>query len=213
MPAQELTASNLIGGASYSQIMKDGVDVANRNEWRNWLSQNHNKKDYIWLTLKKRNSRNKGINLEEAVEEAICFGWIDGKLRKLDDTKFLLRFSPRKANSVWSKINKERAEKLVEAGKMSPEGLATIKQAKISGAWDCAYASKTTDPVPADLAEALMKNEPAWSNFQKLANSYRNMYIGWIVGAKTKENRTRRIERVTELAGLNKKTILQSSMS
>jgi uncharacterized protein YdeI (YjbR/CyaY-like superfamily) len=189
--------------------MNDEIDLADRNDWRNWLAQNHSKKDHSWLTVRKKNSSNKGVNLEEAVEEAICFGWIDGKLRKLDDKRFLLRFRPRKANSVWSKINKERAEKLIEAGRMMPEGLATIKRAKISGAWDCAYTSKTTDPVPADLEVALMMNEPAWSNFQKFANSHRNMYIGWIAAAKTKETRTRRIERVTELARQNKKTILQ----
>lgn len=189
--------------------MNEAVDIEDRNNWRNWLSQNHDKKDCIWLIVKKKNSSNLGICLEEAVEEAICFGWIDGKLQKLDDKRFLLRFSPRKANSVWSKINKERAEILIETGRMMPEGLVTIKQAKISGAWDCAYTNKTTDPVPADLEEALMKNKPAWSNFQKFTNSYRNMYIGWIAAAKTKETRTRRIERVTELSEQNKKTILQ----
>ncbi len=188
--------------------MDDAVDLADRNDWRNWLARNHNKKDYVWLTLKKKNSSNKGISLEEAVEEAICFGWIDGKLRKLDDTRFLLRFSPRKANSVWSKINKERAERLIETGKMMPEGLAIIEQAKISGAWDCAYTNKATDPVPADLEEALMKNEPAWSNFQEFANSYKNMYIGWIAAAKANKTRTTRIERVAELSKQNKKTIL-----
>jgi uncharacterized protein YdeI (YjbR/CyaY-like superfamily) len=189
--------------------MDERIDIANREDWRNWLAQNHDKKDGVWLTFQKKHSAKGGIKLEEAVEEAICFGWIDGKLRKLDEMRFILRFSPRKPKSVWSKINRDRAEKLTRAGRMAPSGLATVEQAKSSGSWDNAYTNKLKDAVPADLEEALRKNEPAWLHFHKFANSYRNMYIGWVNAAKTSSIRTKRIQKVVEQARRNKKTILQ----
>ena len=189
--------------------MEENIDVANREQWRNWLTQNHEKNDDVWLIFHKKNSGKNGISLEEAVEEALCFGWIDGKLRKIDEMRFVLRFSPRKPKSVWSKINRERAEELTKAGRMTPKGLAMIDVAKSSGSWDSAYTNKVKDAVPLDLKEALMKNEPAWLHFQKFANSYRNMYIGWVNAAKTTETRMKRVQKVVEQSHLNKKTILQ----
>jgi uncharacterized protein YdeI (YjbR/CyaY-like superfamily) len=185
--------------------MDEKIDVANREDWRKWLAQNHDKKDSIWLIFQKKHPCKRGITLEEAVEEAICFGWIDGKLRKLDEARYMLRFSPRNPKSVWSKINRERAENLIKTGRMAPIGLVTIEQAKLSGSWSSAYTNRVRDAAPADLEEALMKNESAWANFQKFANSYRNMYIGWINAAKTSETRTRRIQKVVDQSRLNQK--------
>ena len=112
------------------------------------------------MVFYKKGSGKQTLTLQDAVEEAICFGWIDSKLRKRNDKTFVLRFSPRKPNSVWSKINKERAEQLIASGQMSPAGLATVKEAKKNGAWDRAYTNITLDAVPTDLKEALLK-EPA----------------------------------------------------
>src|SRR3972149_7844517 len=106
------------------------------------VREKHNKEKHAWLTCYKKSSGKKGITLEESVEEAICFGWIDGKLKRVDAEKFILRFSPRKANSVWSKINKERAERLMQSGKMTIAGLAKIEAARKSGCWDKAYTNK-----------------------------------------------------------------------
>ena len=185
--------------------MDERIEVKNKEDWRNWLAQNHDQKQSVWLTFQKKQSLDKGISLDDAVEEAICFGWIDGKLRKLDEMRYILRFSPRKPKSVWSKINRDRAEMLIKAGKMTPSGLATIEQAKAHGSWHSAYTNKVKDDLPEDLEEALKKNASAWANFQKFANSYRNMYIGWIIASKTSETRRRRIQKVVEQSRLNKK--------
>ncbi len=189
--------------------MDERIEVKDREDWRDWLAQNFDKKNGVWLTFQRKQWSEKGIRLDEAVEEAICFGWIDGKLRKLDEIRYVLRFSPRKPKSVWSKINKDRAEMLIKAGRMAPSGLATIEQAKSSGTWHSAYTNKAKDDVPADLEAALKDSMHAWANFQKFANSYRNMYIGWINASKTSETRSKRIQKVVEQSRLNKKTVLQ----
>jgi uncharacterized protein YdeI (YjbR/CyaY-like superfamily) len=157
--------------------------------------------------LYKKKFRKKGMKLEDAVEEAMCFGWIDGKLRKVDAKSYILRFSSRKAKNVWSRINKERAERLMKSGRMTEAGLAKILQAKRNGLWDIAYTNKTKDSIPADLKEALMSEKEAWDNFQRFANSYRNMYIGWVNSAKTDETRMKRIKKIVERSLLNKKLI------
>jgi uncharacterized protein YdeI (YjbR/CyaY-like superfamily) len=192
--------------------MDDALDFKNKEEWRNWLAQNHDKVDHVWLIYYKKGSGKKGISLEESVEEAICFGWIDGRLRKYDDDRFVLRFSTRKAGSVWSKINKDRAEKLIKLGRMTSAGLAKIKEAQQSGQWNNAYTNKVKEKMPSDLKKALNKDKKAWSNFQKFANTYQNMYIIWINGAKTDETRKNRIAKVVEQSLLNKKLISLDTM-
>ena len=187
--------------------MDNALEFKNREEWRSWLTQNHEKADSVWLTFYKKSSGKKGMPLEESVEEAICFGWIDGKLRRIDDERFVVRFSPRKAKSVWSKINRERAERLIRSGRMTSAGLAKIEAARKSGWWDKAYTNKIKDAIPTDLEQALMNEEKPWENFQRFANSYRNMYIGWVTGAKTEGTRKKRIEKVVEQSLQNKKPI------
>ena len=187
--------------------MENRLSFTNRGDWRDWLKENYDRKRYVWLTIYKKSSKKKGLTLEDAVEEAICFGWIDGKLKRVDVERFILRFSPRKAKSVWSRINKERAERLVKSKRMAAAGLATIEEAKRNGLWNSAYTNKTKDDIPLDLKEALMKEKEAWGNFQRFANSYRNMYIGWVNSAKTAETRIRRINKVVEQSLLNKKMV------
>ena len=177
----------------------------NRNEWRKWLEINHKNIKEAWLIHYKKPSNKKSINHFEAVEEALCFGWIDSKLKKIDKERFILRYSPRKQKSVWSKINKEKAEELIALGKMTKSGLEKIKDAKKQGLWDTAYTNLVKDRLPSDLKNSLMQNKIAWINFQKFANSYRNMYIGWVKGAKTPETRKRRISEVVKRAAKNKK--------
>ncbi|MBN1245607.1 YdeI/OmpD-associated family protein [Candidatus Bathyarchaeota archaeon] len=187
--------------------MDNALSFKDRENWRKWLEKNYDKESHIWLALYKKGSGKKGITLEESVEEAMCFGWIDGKLKRLDAERFILRFSPRKANSVWSKINKERAEALMKSGKMTEAGLAKIEEAKKTGLWDNAYTNKTKEAIPLDLKEALMKDKKAWDNFQNFANSYRNMYIGWVNNAKTTETRVKRIKKIVEQSLLDKKLV------
>jgi uncharacterized protein YdeI (YjbR/CyaY-like superfamily) len=185
--------------------MGNALFFENREDWRSWLEKNHDKETEVWLVHYKKSPGKRGMTLEESVEEAICFGWIDGKLRKMDDERFVLRFSPRKAKSVWSKINKERAERLTESGRMTDAGLAKIEEAKKSGFWNLAYTNKIKEAMPSDLKKALMKDKRAWENFQRFANSYRNMYIDWVNAAKTDETRRRRIKKTVEQSLQNKK--------
>ena len=178
--------------------MENMLSFTNREDWRFWLKENYVKENYVWLTLYKKKFRKKEMTLQEAVEEAICFGWIDGKLKKLDTERFILRFSPRKTKSVWSRINKERAEMLIRSRKMTDSGLVKIQEAKMNGLWEIAYTNKTKEKIPLDLKEALMKEKKAWDNFERFANSYRNMYIGWVNDTKTAETRIKRIKKVVE---------------
>jgi uncharacterized protein YdeI (YjbR/CyaY-like superfamily) len=187
--------------------LNNALSFRNRNEWRRWLEKNHRKGKEVWLVHYKKDAGKIGLQLEEAVEEALCFGWIDGKLKKVDKETFILRYSPRKANSVWSKLNRERAEKMIKAGKMTSAGLSITEEAKKSGSWNRAYTSLKRDRIPPDLRRALAKDKRALHNFQSFANSYRNMYIHWIKSAKTDETRRKRIKKVVKQTLQNRKLI------
>ena len=177
----------------------------NGQEWCTWLQQNHTEKNAVWLVHYKKSSGKTGITYEEALEEALCFGWIDGKMKSLDDEKYIIRYSPRKAKSVWSKLNKEKAEQLISSGKMTEAGFAKIEEAKSNGFWDSAYTNKEIEELPLDLKNALILDKDAWYHFQRFANSYRNTYIGWVNIAKSGETRKRRISEVVKRSSMNKK--------
>ena len=185
------------------------VDTAlffqDRHQWRSWLKQNHNSCTGVWLLHHKKHAGKKSISHGDAVEEALCFGWIDSTLRRIDEDTFILRFTPRKLKSVWSKINKEKAVQMIAQGKMTQAGQDAIATAKKHGLWDTAYTNKKRERLPSDLKQALLKNAAAWEHFNGFANSYRNMYIGWVQSAKTHETRLRRINEVVNRSALNKK--------
>src|SRR5512136_2154303 len=123
--------------------IEDATCFKSRSEWRKWLMKNHSRKDEVWLIHHKKGSGGIGVRHEEAVEEAICFGWIDGKLRSLDRERFVLRYTPRRRGSIWSGKNKAAAMKLIDQGRMSHAGLAKIEEAKRNGRWASAYSSRT----------------------------------------------------------------------
>jgi len=177
----------------------------NKKDWRNWLEKNHKTANEVWLIHYKKSSDKMSFNHFDAVEEAICFGWIDSKLKKIDQERFILRYSPRKLKSPWSKINKETAEKMISLGRMTESGFNKIKEAKKQGFWNSAYTNLVKEKLPSDLKNALIKDKKAWDNFQNFANSYRNMYIGWVKNAKTDETRNRRIFEVVKRSSDNKK--------
>jgi len=177
----------------------------NKKEWRKWLEKNHTKFKEIWLIHYKKSSNKKNITHFDAVEEALCFGWIDSTLKKIDEERYILRYSQRKNKSVWSKINKETAERMIMQGKMTRAGLEKINLAKKNGFWKTAYTNKIIEKLPSDLKKSLISDKIAWENFQNFANSYRNMYIGWVKNAKTDETRTKRINEVVKRSGENKK--------
>ena len=177
-----------------------GKEFLNREEWRTWLEENGSFEKEVWVIIYKKKSGRKGLRYQEAVEEAICFGWIDSKMQTVDASRFRQRFSPRKKNSIWSKSNKETAEKMVQKGKMAPAGLETVNEAKSNGKWAAAYSSKTAPAIPSDLAEALQKNEAAWKNFNEFSNSTKLQYVYWVNNAKKDETRQKRISAVVEKA-------------
>lgn len=180
-----------------------------RNEWRSWLEKNHMNTKEVWLLHYKKQSKKQTLNHIDAVEEALCFGWIDSKLKKIDQERYILKYSPRKQKSVWSKINKENAEKMIASGKMTQAGLEKIEEAKKHGLWDTAYTNKIRERIPSDLKQSLLEDNRAWDNFQHFANSYRNMYCGWVKAAKTKETRQKRIAEVVKRSRQNKKPGLE----
>jgi uncharacterized protein YdeI (YjbR/CyaY-like superfamily) len=177
----------------------------NRNEWRNWLEKNHKSNDGIWMIHFKVKSKKQSVSHKEAVEEALCFGWIDSKLKSIDEERYILRYTSRKGKSVWSKINKDAAEKMISEGKMKEEGFKKIEIAKKQGLWDSAYTNLVKERMPSDLKKALLENKEAWKNFKNFANSYRNSYIGWIKNSKTEQTRKKRINEVVKRSEQNKK--------
>ncbi|MDD5311929.1 MAG: YdeI/OmpD-associated family protein [Dehalococcoidia bacterium] len=180
-----------------------------RQEWRKWLEENSSSAQEIWLLHYKKHTGKASVSHDDAVEEALCFGWIDGKLKSIDGDKFILRYSPRKSNSVWSKINKDKAEQMIARGRMTEAGLARIEEARKNGNWDKAYTNRIKDEMPADLEKALREDSTAWNNFMNFANSYRNMYVGWVSSSKTDETRKRRIAEVVKRSALNRKPGIQ----
>ena len=181
----------------------DDQEFKDQKEWRIWLENNNSSKMEVWVIIQKKKSGKKGLKYEEAVEEAICFGWIDSKMHSINSERFLLRFSPRRKNSIWSKKNRETAEKIIQAGKMTKAGFITIKLAKENGKWNNAYSSKIVPTIPTDLIEALKKEELAWRNFSKFSNSTKLQYVHWITKAKKDETRQKRINELVKKAVKN----------
>jgi uncharacterized protein YdeI (YjbR/CyaY-like superfamily) len=177
----------------------------NRKQWREWLEGNHDTESEAWLVHFKKRSATTSVSLDDAVEEAICFGWIDSKLMSIDKERFLLRYTPRKGNSVWSKINKERAERLIASGQMTDAGMATIVEARKRGMWETAYSSRSPEGMPSDLKAALAEGINALDNFEKLAGTYRTQYIAWVNDARTEETRRKRVTEVVRRSTLNQK--------
>jgi uncharacterized protein YdeI (YjbR/CyaY-like superfamily) len=185
--------------------IKNPISFTGKREWRGWLIKNHDKEKEIWIVFFKKHTQKEGLTYAEAVEEALCFGWIDGILNRIDDEKHMIRFSPRKQGSVWSKINKEKSEKLIKEGRMTDAGIKSIEEAKKNGLWQKAYTNKKIEKMPSDLKEELIKEKQALENFNKFAATYKNMYVGFILAAKTDETRRSRIAKVVENARKNKK--------
>ena len=175
------------------------VSPKNRASWRQWLEKNHATSASVWLIVNKTSTKARGISLPDAVEEALCFGWIDGKLNVLDDERFKLLFSPRKPKSIWSKNNKQRIERLMHQGLMTADGLEKIKAAKKDGSWG-ALDSVEDLVIPVDLQNALDENPTANKNFSGFSNSLKKGILYWIKSAKRPETRWKRIQRTIAMA-------------
>jgi uncharacterized protein YdeI (YjbR/CyaY-like superfamily) len=173
------------------------LDCENRQEWRDWLQKHHRSIDSVWVTIYKKQSKMTGLRYEEAVEEALCFGWIDGKMKSVDEDTFIQRFSVRKSDSIWSVSNRDRALRLMASGRMTDAGLAKIEAARRSGKWDQPVSVRqitVEKPMPKDFEEALKKDHTAWEGFSRFSNSSRALYIYWVTSAKKLETRLNRIQ-------------------
>lgn len=158
-----------------------------------WLAKHHDSVEGVWLEIPKKGAGVPSVSYAEAVEIALAWGWIDGQKRPLDDERWLQKFCPRGARSLWSKINRDKADALIAAGKMMPPGMIAIERAKRDGRWDAAYDSPKSSTVPPDLRAALDANERAAAAFATLDGSNRYAILWRVQTAKKPETRTRRI--------------------
>jgi uncharacterized protein YdeI (YjbR/CyaY-like superfamily) len=178
--------------------------VTNRDEWRVWLDKHYKTEKEIWLVYYKKHTGRPTIPYDDAVEEALCFGWIDSIVKRIDDDKYAQKFTPRKPRSNWSELNKKRVRKLVAEGRVTEAGLARIDAAILSkGAEPKEKSAELT--VPQYFKDALAANQKARSNFDRLAPSYQRLYVGWVAAAKREETRNRRMKEAVELLAANKK--------
>jgi uncharacterized protein YdeI (YjbR/CyaY-like superfamily) len=172
---------------------------ATQQKWREWLEKNHAASDGLWLRIFKKDSGKKTVTHEQALDEALCFGWIDGQRNKHDEVSFLQKFTPRRPRSIWSKRNCEKAERLIKEKRMMPTGLNQIEKARKDGRWDRAYDSPKNMEVPADFLDELKKSEKAYEFFKTLNKTNKFAIAFRLHTAKRQETRERRMKQFLEL--------------
>ena len=167
----------------------------NHSEWRAWLEVHHATELEAWLIIQRKGASNQYLKLEEATEEALCFGWIHGALRPVSKEIYALRFTPRQPNSIWSVNNQRRVEKLIDEGRMTAAGLEQIRIAKQSGEWEAAIIREDVSSVPDDLVQALEEYD-AWLDFENWPASQKKQYLYWLENAKRPDTREKRIRAI-----------------
>jgi uncharacterized protein YdeI (YjbR/CyaY-like superfamily) len=181
-------------------VAKDSiVEFKSQDEWDKWLSKHHDTPDGIWLRLAKKGSKKKTPTYAEALEIALCYGWIDAQKRAESESAWIQRFVPRRPRSIWSKINREKALALIAAGKMKPAGLKEVKRAQEDGRWEAAYDSPTSATVPPDFQKALDANRGARDFFKTLSATNRYAILWRLQTAKKPETRASRIETFIQM--------------
>jgi uncharacterized protein YdeI (YjbR/CyaY-like superfamily) len=185
--------------------MNPRVTCPDRQAWRTWLQDNHDRCAEVWLVFYKKHTGKSGIAYRDAVEEAICHGWIDGLKRRIDDERYAYRFTPRRPKSKWSPLNIRLAERLIADGQMTPVGLAAYARRKH---YDEEFLeARRSDRVnlPAEIESELRSNEAAWKNYRALAPGYRKQYATWLTQAVKPETRNRRLKEALRLLEENRK--------
>jgi uncharacterized protein YdeI (YjbR/CyaY-like superfamily) len=165
--------------------------------WRKWLVEHHDSESEVWLVFYKVHTGRRSIAYSDAVDEAMCFGWVDSLVKRLDDSRYALKFTPRKANSRWSSINRKRYAVLKANGRLHPAGIARAPTDRTHGPRPPRFQMPAT--VPRYIQAALQKQPAAWRNFQGLAPSHRRRYVGWIESAKREETKARRLQEAIRL--------------
>lgn len=165
-------------------------------EWGDWLKQNHASSDGIWMKIAKKGSGVASVTYDQALEESLCFGWIDSQVKKFDDAFYIQRFGPRRSKSLWSKINVQHIDRLMKAGKMKPAGIKVVEEAKKDGRWDVAYHSPSTMTMPEDFLKELKSNKKAEVFFETLNKSNKYIIAWQLQTAKKPETRVRRMIKI-----------------
>ena len=178
------------------------VSAKSRKEWRKWLEKNHQTESSVWLIIFHKCSEVKSVYYDEAVEEAICFGWIDSIANKRDSESKYQLFSRRKPGSKWSRLNRQRSAKMISQGMMTPSGQAVIDRAMKEGTWE-ALEQVQSAVIPDDLRKLFNKNKTALKNFQAFPPSSKRIILEWILNARQPQTRERRIAQTVELAAKN----------
>lgn len=172
---------------------RETVSFDNAAQFESWLKQHHAQSPGIWLLIAKKGSNRKSITYPDALDSALCYGWIDGQKAKHDESSWLQYFTKRKKNSVWSQINQQHVERLIKMGRMQPSGLAAIEEAKRTGQWEAAYQPVSSREIPEEFAQALAKSSKAKTFFDSLNSQNRFAFIFRVSTAKRPETRQKRI--------------------
>lgn len=175
------------------------IPFESKKKFADWLAKNHGKSAGAWLKLAKKGAEIPSVTYAEALDVALCYGWIDGQRNSFDENYFLQKFTPRRPKSIWSKINVENAERLIASGEMKPSGLKAVEAAKQDGRWAAAYDGQKNMSVPADFQSALEKNKKAKAFFETLTRSRRFAFLSRITMAKKAETREKRIRQFVEM--------------
>ena len=175
------------------------IEAKNRLAWRAWLKKNHARAPEIWLTFYKKHAGKASVSYDEAVEEAICFGWVDSRVRTIDADRYEQKFTPRKPSSVWAASNIERAKKMIAARKMTAAGKAAFD------GHEHRIAVPPPAALPPDLAQRFQKAKRARKNFDGFPPGYRRMAIGWVASAKREETRRKRLDQLIESSARNER--------
>jgi uncharacterized protein YdeI (YjbR/CyaY-like superfamily) len=181
------------------------LHVADRVTWRSWLQERHDRSPGVWLIFYRRQTGKTSIPYDDAVEEALCYGWVDSQIRRIDSEKFARRFTPRRPGSKWSPSNVERARKMIGDGRMTEAGLLRVRDAEKRGTWSAPESRSRNLQIPSFLSDALATNPRAAMNFQRMAGSYRDQFVAWVASAKTEATRRKRVLETLERLERNEK--------
>jgi len=176
-----------------------------QDTWTQWLEENHTESQGLWLKIAKKESGHSSVSYAEALNVALCFGWIDGQKGKFDDAYWLQKFTPRRAKSIWSQVNREKVDGLIAEGKMREAGLKEIERAKADGRWEAAYAPQSKITIPDEFQAALDQNPTAQTFFNGLNSANRYAILFQITTAKKAETRQRRIEKLITMLNAQEK--------
>ena len=185
--------------------MNKGILFKNRDEWRSWLESNHLNEKQVWLIYFKKHIMKNSVTQPDAVEEALCYGWIDSIVRRIDEEKYMQKFTPRNEKSIWSDINKKRVALLIKNGKMTKAGMKKVRAAKKNSYWNKININTNIKEIPIELKLAFSKNKKALTNFEQLVPSRKQQYIYWIATAKKEETRKGRVLKAIHLLERNEK--------